>query len=815
MGKRKLWLITPFLLTSILIPIGTTFPLGIAHAINPVQIVVDPYTDRSLVSKGAYGANERYSNDGNGMFDNSTMSVYSDFRNKVQNAKYGMLRYPAGTIANLFKWKDAIGPVANRKYEVLGSDFSSVFPYYGVDEALKFHEDVGAETIYMVGEAVETAASAADLVEYLNAPNNGSNPNGGTDWAAVRASNGHSAPYNVKYFEIGNEMYIETQNYWMNGVSISGANKSNAEKYALGDTVYQSNARKYGTWGENTSDGSASQQFYTRFAPVVSNTQTVKVGGVTWTESSNLATAGATNVYQFDDTTGQITFGDGTHGNKPANGAAITSDYQHRHEGFQAYFDAMKAVDPSIKIYSTFENIYDYVPQNKADGYVEHDYDTTGSTSTLQQLHDSFITEGDDHVSHLENYRSDIRDKSLRNDTTVPVTEYGNIAFTTPLGDDGARILSRGLTYATAVVGAINSDWQINIHQGMEAYSFGGGPALPGAGKIYNSLYAPAYPIMSTFIESSMAKAYNIIGNGVGTKVVSNWILNNPIEVQTATYPALVTLTTKDTSNNVYLVVVNRSASNDVNTTVNLKGYTISGNTVVRTLNGANYTSFNSPAHPNDVSITTATASLGVGSSTFDYNFPAHSVTSIKLSGSTTNNWVQRITNDFQGTVGTVPVGFSITPAGSGTNQADPANAANGVLQLVRNGTDVSATRNFGTQTGVVRVKAKIKAAQTNSRLRMLVLGGGTIAADANFDVSSKIMSNSKTRYIYSANTWYNLELLINQDTKTYSLFINGEKVVEKGYNNAGITSLSDVRFQVTTANGTFYVDDLVVDNLP
>jgi alpha-N-arabinofuranosidase len=46
-----------------------------------------------------------------------------------------------------------------------------------------------------------TEKDAADLVEYLNAPNNGANPNGGTDWAAVRAADGHGSPYGVLWFE--------------------------------------------------------------------------------------------------------------------------------------------------------------------------------------------------------------------------------------------------------------------------------------------------------------------------------------------------------------------------------------------------------------------------------------------------------------------------------------------------------------------------------------------------------------------------------------------------------------------------------------
>ena len=35
----------------------------------------------------------------------------------------------------------------------------------------------------------------------------GSNPNGGIDWAVVRATQGHPEPYGVRWFEYGNESY--------------------------------------------------------------------------------------------------------------------------------------------------------------------------------------------------------------------------------------------------------------------------------------------------------------------------------------------------------------------------------------------------------------------------------------------------------------------------------------------------------------------------------------------------------------------------------------------------------------------------------
>jgi alpha-L-arabinofuranosidase len=46
----------------------------------------------------------------------------------------------------------------------------------------------------------------------MNAPNNGSNPGGGVDWAARRAANGHPAAYGIRYWELGNEPHFTANN---------------------------------------------------------------------------------------------------------------------------------------------------------------------------------------------------------------------------------------------------------------------------------------------------------------------------------------------------------------------------------------------------------------------------------------------------------------------------------------------------------------------------------------------------------------------------------------------------------------------------
>ena len=78
----------------------------------------------------------------------------------------------------------------------------------------------------------------------MNAPA-GSNPGGGVAWADIRKENGHAEPYNVRYFEIGNENNqpgtdgTTSQQYWMIGTQdaekayVEGGVASFTKQYAV------------------------------------------------------------------------------------------------------------------------------------------------------------------------------------------------------------------------------------------------------------------------------------------------------------------------------------------------------------------------------------------------------------------------------------------------------------------------------------------------------------------------------------------------------------------------------------------------------
>ena len=76
---------------------------------------------------------------------------------------------------------------------------------FGIDEFLSTCMIIGSEPVITVNYYAGPD-EAADLVEYVNTPNDGTNPRGGMDWAGVRAKNGHPEPYGIRFFEIGNEV---------------------------------------------------------------------------------------------------------------------------------------------------------------------------------------------------------------------------------------------------------------------------------------------------------------------------------------------------------------------------------------------------------------------------------------------------------------------------------------------------------------------------------------------------------------------------------------------------------------------------------
>ncbi len=125
----------------------------------------------------------------------------------VRDSHPGLIRWGGSLIdPGGYKWKEGIGDRDDRipfRNWVWGrNDPNDV----GIDEFLQFCEAARVEPLICVCLS-DGPQSAKDLVEYCNGPAD-------KGWGKKRAENGHPKPYNVKYWQLGNELggdeYSET-----------------------------------------------------------------------------------------------------------------------------------------------------------------------------------------------------------------------------------------------------------------------------------------------------------------------------------------------------------------------------------------------------------------------------------------------------------------------------------------------------------------------------------------------------------------------------------------------------------------------------
>lgn len=117
-----------------------------------------------------------------------------------KQARLPLLRFPGGNFASGYHWADGVGPVDKRPTRV-NLAWNEIEPnHVGTDEMMAFCRAIGCEPMICVNAGSGTPAEAARWVEYCNGSTR-------TRLGAIRAKNGHPKPYNVRYWEIGNELY--------------------------------------------------------------------------------------------------------------------------------------------------------------------------------------------------------------------------------------------------------------------------------------------------------------------------------------------------------------------------------------------------------------------------------------------------------------------------------------------------------------------------------------------------------------------------------------------------------------------------------
>jgi len=117
-----------------------------------------------------------------------------------KEANLTLLRYPGGNFVSQYNWKDGVGPVEKRPIRFNKAWNMAEYNHVGTDEFMKFCSLVGCEPLICVNAGDGKPEEAAQWVEYCNG-------NVDTVYGKLRAENGNPEPYQVKFWEIGNELY--------------------------------------------------------------------------------------------------------------------------------------------------------------------------------------------------------------------------------------------------------------------------------------------------------------------------------------------------------------------------------------------------------------------------------------------------------------------------------------------------------------------------------------------------------------------------------------------------------------------------------
>ena len=171
------------------------------------KIVIDVPAGKDTISRNIYGHFAEHLGrciyDGIWVGENSPIPNIKGYRKDVVEAlkelAIPVLRWPGGCYADIYHWKNGIGPRDQRPA------FKNIFwggviedNSFGTHEFLDLCELIGTEPYIAINVGSGTPQEAKDWIEYVTNDDN-------TPMANLRRQNGREKPWKVKYWGIGNE----------------------------------------------------------------------------------------------------------------------------------------------------------------------------------------------------------------------------------------------------------------------------------------------------------------------------------------------------------------------------------------------------------------------------------------------------------------------------------------------------------------------------------------------------------------------------------------------------------------------------------
>jgi alpha-N-arabinofuranosidase len=122
-----------------------------------------------------------------------------DFIDAIKELKITNMRWPGGNYVMAYNWQDGIGPKNHRPARINlawgGIDNNHV----GTDEWFQLNKAMGSENVVCINLGLSDIQDACYWVEYCNYEK-------GTYYSNLRRKNGHEKPYDVKLWDLGNEV---------------------------------------------------------------------------------------------------------------------------------------------------------------------------------------------------------------------------------------------------------------------------------------------------------------------------------------------------------------------------------------------------------------------------------------------------------------------------------------------------------------------------------------------------------------------------------------------------------------------------------
>lgn len=149
------------------------------------------------VPRGLFGTNVEWFHNANGLWDPAG-GLNLGLVQLAKRQGVTVVRFPGGILSDFYHWRDGVGPRVRRPARPHGTDKGVSANVFGTPELMTLCRNIGAEPLLTVNVGSGTPEEAAAWVTYCN--------------AAVdpeRARDGFPKPFAVRYWEIGNELYLD------------------------------------------------------------------------------------------------------------------------------------------------------------------------------------------------------------------------------------------------------------------------------------------------------------------------------------------------------------------------------------------------------------------------------------------------------------------------------------------------------------------------------------------------------------------------------------------------------------------------------